>query len=172
MPKKNSYVTVTDQFCGAGGSSIGATATGLELKLALNHWSRAIETHNANFPHAYHECTDISACEPRRYPSTDILITSPECFPAGTLILTKRGLIPIEQIVVGDEALTHLNRWRRVARTQSKIGSTVIISGSGNTVGIEVTPNHRFFVRQQKTLYRDGNVKCNRRLIREPELNL
>lgn len=75
----NSYLTVTDQFCGAGGSSIGATAAGVELKLALNHWQLAIETHNTNFPQAAHDCTDISACDPRRYPTTDILITSPEC---------------------------------------------------------------------------------------------
>jgi DNA (cytosine-5)-methyltransferase 1 len=74
-----SYLTVTDQFCGAGGSSIGAVAAGAELKLALNHWQLAIETHNTNFPNAAHDCTDIQACDPRRYPSTDILITSPEC---------------------------------------------------------------------------------------------
>jgi len=33
-----------------------------------------------------HDCTDVSACDPRRYPSTNILITSPECkthTPAG-----------------------------------------------------------------------------------------
>lgn len=76
---KKSYLTVTDQFCGAGGSSIGATAAGAELRLALNHWDLAIQTHNSNFPNALHDCTDISACDPRRYPSTDILITSPEC---------------------------------------------------------------------------------------------
>jgi DNA (cytosine-5)-methyltransferase 1 len=76
---KNSYVTVTDQFCGAGGSSLGAVAAGAEVKLALNHWRLAIETHNHNFPDTLHDCTDISACDPRRYPSTDILITSPEC---------------------------------------------------------------------------------------------
>jgi DNA (cytosine-5)-methyltransferase 1 len=79
MAPKTSYVSVTDQFCGAGGSSIGATAAGAELRLALNHWKLAIETHNSNFPDADHDCTDISACDPRRYPSTDILITSPEC---------------------------------------------------------------------------------------------
>jgi len=77
--EKNSYITVTDQFCGAGGSSQGATEAGAEVKLALNHWSRAIETHSANFPKTDHDCTDISACDPRRYASTDILITSPEC---------------------------------------------------------------------------------------------
>lgn len=76
---KKSYLTVTDQFCGAGGSSIGATAAGAELRLALNHWQLAIETHSSNFPQAGHDCTDISACDPRRYPATDILITSPEC---------------------------------------------------------------------------------------------
>jgi DNA (cytosine-5)-methyltransferase 1 len=90
MPRKNSHITITDQFCGAGGSSQGAKKVldkiGGEIKLALNHWKLAIETHNTNFPDTYHECTDISACDPRRYPSTDILITSPECTthsPAG-----------------------------------------------------------------------------------------
>lgn len=83
--KKNSYITVTDQFCGAGGSSQGVRALsrsmggGLEVKLALNHWKLAIETHNTNFPDTLHDCTDISACDPRRYPKTNILITSPEC---------------------------------------------------------------------------------------------
>jgi DNA (cytosine-5)-methyltransferase 1 len=79
MPIKNSYITVTDQFCGAGGSSQGAVKAGAEVKLALNHWKLAIETHNTNFPNTLHDCTDISACDPRRYPTTDILITSPEC---------------------------------------------------------------------------------------------
>jgi DNA (cytosine-5)-methyltransferase 1 len=79
MAAKNSYITVTDQFCGAGGSSIGATQAGAEVRLAMNHWKLAIETHNSNFPNVDHVCTDISATDPRRYPSTNILITSPEC---------------------------------------------------------------------------------------------
>ncbi len=85
MPQKKSYITVTDQFCGAGGSSQGVRnygnrmGGGIEVAMALNHWKLAIETHNTNFPDTYHDCTDISACEPRRYMSTDILITSPEC---------------------------------------------------------------------------------------------
>ncbi len=36
------------------------------------------------------------------------------CLVAGTLIATRRGFIPIEQVVVGDEALTPLG-WRRVS---------------------------------------------------------
>lgn len=102
---KNSYITATDQFCGAGGSSQGARKAGVEVKIALNHWKLAIETHNTNFPETLHDCTDISACDPRRYPSTNILITSPECTthsPAGgnrhkrvkeTLDLFDKGVI-------------------------------------------------------------------------------
>ena len=82
---KKSYITVTDQFCGAGGSSQGVRncankmGGGLEVHLAMNHWRLAIETHNTNFPDTLHDCADISNSDPRRYPSTDILITSPEC---------------------------------------------------------------------------------------------
>lgn len=79
MPRKKTYITATDQFCGAGGSSTGAKRAGVEVRLALNHWKLAIETHNTNHPDTDHDCTDIQACDPRRYPSTDILITSPEC---------------------------------------------------------------------------------------------
>ena len=35
---KNSYITATDQFCGAGGSTSGAKLAGVEVKMALNHW--------------------------------------------------------------------------------------------------------------------------------------
>lgn len=72
-------ITVTDLFCGAGGSSIGAEAAGAVLKMAANHWRLAIETHNANFPNADHDCADVSQVDPRRYPRTDVLIASPEC---------------------------------------------------------------------------------------------
>lgn len=87
MSRKNSYLTVTDQFCGAGGSSQGVRrfaeraglGTGVEVKLAMNHWKLALETHATNFPDTDHVATDIQACNPKDYASTDILITSPEC---------------------------------------------------------------------------------------------
>ncbi|WP_461411734.1 DNA cytosine methyltransferase [Gemmatimonas sp.] len=79
MSSRSSDITVTDMFCGAGGSSIGAHANGLNVRLAMNHWKRAIETHNTNFPDTDHACTDIQACEPRAFYATDILVASPEC---------------------------------------------------------------------------------------------
>lgn len=73
-------VTVTDLFCGAGGSSTGAEQIpGVRVTMAANHWRLAIDTHQANHPDTAHDCADISQVEPRRYPSTDILWASPEC---------------------------------------------------------------------------------------------
>jgi DNA (cytosine-5)-methyltransferase 1 len=72
-------LTMTDQFCGAGGTSEGAVAAGVEVKVAVNHWNLAVETHSTNHPGALHDCADISQVDPRRYPHTDILGTSPEC---------------------------------------------------------------------------------------------
>lgn len=75
-------VTITDLFCGAGGSSLGAEIAGGELRLGLNHWQRAIETHATNFQHADHDCEDVSSlttAQIRRYPDSDILLASPEC---------------------------------------------------------------------------------------------
>jgi DNA (cytosine-5)-methyltransferase 1 len=83
---KGQDISVTDLFCGAGGSSIGAELAGARLVMAANHWRLAIDTHNSNFPNAAHDCADISQVDPRRYPRTDILIASPECTthsPAG-----------------------------------------------------------------------------------------
>jgi DNA (cytosine-5)-methyltransferase 1 len=79
-------ITFTDIFCGAGGSSIGLTGAGFELKLAANHWARAIETHSANFRDAEHLCADVSNYDMRRLPRTDVLWASPICTemsPAG-----------------------------------------------------------------------------------------
>jgi DNA (cytosine-5)-methyltransferase 1 len=73
-------ITVTDQFCGAGGSSLGADAVpGVDIVLAMNHWEKAIETHGTNFPGAHHACVDVACVDPHWFQATDILITSPEC---------------------------------------------------------------------------------------------
>lgn len=51
----SSNLTMTDLFCGAGGSSTGAVSVpGVNARLAANHWDRAIETHNANHPDTDH----------------------------------------------------------------------------------------------------------------------
>ncbi len=78
----SSDITVTDLFCGAGGSSTGAK-NALKgrgrVALACNHWLRAIETHQLNHPDTEHDIADLQATHPSRYPKTTILWISPEC---------------------------------------------------------------------------------------------
>lgn len=73
-------LTMTDLFCGAGGSSTGAVGVpGVSVRLAANHWDKAIETHNTNYPDVDHLQADISQTDPRYVPHTDLLWASPEC---------------------------------------------------------------------------------------------
>jgi DNA (cytosine-5)-methyltransferase 1 len=78
-------ITMTDLFCGAGGSTTGAIqvlaaqAPAVQVVMAANHSRHAIDTHQANHPETRHDCADISQVVPGRYPATDILWASPEC---------------------------------------------------------------------------------------------
>jgi hypothetical protein len=67
----------------------------------------------------------------------ELLAKIPEpdaCFIPGTAVLTRRGNIPIEDVVVGDEVLTHKLRWKKVTGTPSR-------SYSGKLIGINGEPS-------------------------------
>ncbi len=72
-------ITATDMFCGAGGMTTGATLAGVDVQLAINHWPRAIETHNTNYPRTTHVLTDLHKANPRRFRRTQALLAAPEC---------------------------------------------------------------------------------------------
>ncbi|HET9893760.1 MAG TPA: DNA cytosine methyltransferase [Streptosporangiaceae bacterium] len=72
--------TTTDFFCGAGGSSQGAAAVpGVEVKLAANHWQRAIDSHSENFPGTEHFRGDLHDYDVAKFGRTDLFWASPEC---------------------------------------------------------------------------------------------
>lgn len=84
MPRR---IKVADLFCGAGGSSTGAKKAieqlGREMDLVcINHWDRAIETHQRMHPEARHYCQDVASarpieCVPEGW--LDLLMASPTC---------------------------------------------------------------------------------------------
>ena len=53
------------------------------------------------------------------------------CFTAGTMIALRRGLVPIEEVVVGDEALTPFG-WKRVSAA-ALTGVREVVSAAGLT---------------------------------------
>lgn len=76
----SSEITMSDYYCGAGGSSTGAVMVpGVRVTMAVNHWDLAIETHNTNHPDTDHDKADINKADPKRYPRTTIGWFSPEC---------------------------------------------------------------------------------------------
>jgi len=72
-------LTVTDLFCGAGGSSSGLVEAGYKVVIAANHWKLAIESHQVNHPDTDHSQADISQVNPAYFPRTHVLWGSPEC---------------------------------------------------------------------------------------------
>jgi ribonucleoside-diphosphate reductase alpha chain len=74
-------------------------------------------------------------------------VTALNCFPSGTRILTRGGLKLIEEIDVGEEVLTHRNRFRRVVHTMHRQTAeplrTVKLWYLGDQA-ISATQDHRF----------------------------
>ena len=70
------------------------------------------------------------------------------CLRKGTLITTRRGLVPIETVRIGDEALTHLGRWRpvvklyRSASGQSGLVRLCFQGENSRSRPVVLTPNH------------------------------
>ncbi|MDQ1018891.1 Hint domain-containing protein [Streptomyces afghaniensis] len=162
-------LSVMDWFCGAGGSTQGADAVpNVKVTRAANHWKRAIESHERNFPGVAHYIGDIRKAPVWAWPITDIHWGSPECFPAGTLILTRRGLIPIEEVAVGDEVFTHERRWRPVTDTMSRMANTVQVKGVGLAGGVETTAEHPFLTRRRGRAHVNKKQGYRWRLTSEP----
>lgn len=90
-------LTVTDLFCGGGGSSTGLMAVpGFQIRIAANHWQLAVDVHNANHPDADHAQADLHEEDPRYFPRTDVLWASPECTTWSQAGGDKYARVPLE----------------------------------------------------------------------------
>ena len=56
----------------------------------------------------------VKACH--KFGVKKLLNLGSSCFPEGTVIRTKDGFKNIEDVVIGDEVLTHLNRFKKVSK--------------------------------------------------------
>lgn len=69
-----------DFFAGAGGFSHGVESSGVAtVRLAINHWPVAIETHKLNHPHCTHALKDFACVSPTEVGRIDLLLASPPC---------------------------------------------------------------------------------------------
>ena len=68
-----------DLFAGAGGFTTGATAAGVRVVYAANHWRAAVDAHAANHPDVTHACQDLHQADWHKLPRHDLLLASPSC---------------------------------------------------------------------------------------------
>lgn len=83
----NKMHKIADLFCGAGGTSTGILQACADLGrradlLAVNHWTKAINTHSLNHPEVRHLCESLENVTPSRVipgGHLHLLAGSPEC---------------------------------------------------------------------------------------------
>jgi DNA (cytosine-5)-methyltransferase 1 len=76
-------VRAIDLFCGAGGSSWGAQAGGVEIVAGFDRWQLAAKTHSTNFPGSKFFRGKLENRNPnqlkRKIGKVDLILASPEC---------------------------------------------------------------------------------------------
>ncbi|MEU5480691.1 DNA cytosine methyltransferase [Streptomyces mirabilis] len=106
-------------FCGAGGDSDGFRRAGFDVVLGANHWSRAVETHAANFPEAEHLCVDLDHYDMRRLPKARVLVGSPICTEGSPADGVSRPKAPLSagQLDLFQEGPMQAAAWERTRAT-------------------------------------------------------
>lgn len=84
------------------------------------------------------------------------------CLAQGTLILTKRGYVPIENVEIGDETITHMGRWRKiVAKAKTKENAQVVKVNAVGVPNLICTPNHKLWAREGIFVGRDKHFSTS-----------
>lgn len=122
-------LTSTHFFCGGGGDTEGLRQAGYDPRIAINHDQASIDTHEANFPDAEHECCDINNLDMRRLPKTTALWGSPICWessPAGGRKKAKRKThAQLELLKLGPIADSTWERTRNTSYDVLRAAETV-----------------------------------------------
>lgn len=109
-----------------------------------------IANHEIDINH-FHK--DINEMDGTQYiGKVDVLVGGSPCFVAGTKVITKNGYKNIENIEVGDEVLTHKNRFKKVLRVGGKDSAEVYkikFVGLGQDFTY-VTAEHPYYVYRGK----------------------
>ena len=80
------------------------------------------------------------------------------CLARGSRVLTReRGYVPIETMQIGENALTHMGRWRPVEMVANTGVRPVITVSAQGVPGLTLTPDHNLWVRKSDWVReRDG----------------
>lgn len=100
----------------------------------------------------------------------DILIHGSPCFTGETLVMTKDGLKEIKDITIGDEVLSHDNKFHLVKNFFNNGMKNIVEVATSNCHQIKTTKNHKLYVRQKNQSYLATKSRTmTRKLFSDPE---
>lgn len=105
----------------------------------------AIKTSEKNYPDIIHH-GDVFDADFTKFKGYDLLIGGSPCGVAGTKIKVKDGYKNIEDIQLGDEVLTHNNRYRKVIRLYERDSDHYYILKFNGSHVLKLTGNHPVYV--------------------------
>jgi DNA-cytosine methyltransferase len=94
---------------------------------------------------------DVMKVDEKTFPDCDLLTYSFPCFVGETLVLTRSGYKRIDEVVVGDEVLTHTNTYKRVNKHFDQGKKEIWSMTSPIFHELRTTENHRFYVKNKNS---------------------
>ncbi|MFA5248840.1 MAG: NAD-dependent epimerase/dehydratase family protein, partial [Patescibacteria group bacterium] len=89
----------------------------------------------------------INACH--KFGVKKLLNLGSSCFPEGTVIHTKDGFKNIENVLIGDKVLTHLNRFKKVSNLTKKNTKSLICIQPLGWNKIYCTEEHKILIKNK-----------------------
>lgn len=168
-----SDLTMGSLFSGQEGFGLAGILSNIDLKWSCEVDPNPMKVLRARFPNIKHY-NDVSSIKGDKIETVDIITFGSPCFAAGSLVTTDRGLIPIEEVKIGDKVLTHTNQFKTVIDWGKTSNKKILKLSAMGAEEILATPNHKFYVRQKyrkyKSYYEDGARKRKaERLFKDPE---
>ena len=160
--------TAISLFSGCGGDTLGLENAGYEV-IAFSEFNKAaIQSHLRNFPNSTLLTGPAAAGagagaggspDITKIPDTvfhsyaeraDILFAGFPCFVKGTLVLTDAGYVPIEEVTLEHQLLTHTGAFKPIVNQQIKVYSDTLytIQTAHHPRPITCTKEHPFYVRK------------------------
>lgn len=149
-------ITINELFSGIGAQVAALKRLGIEYEtVGIAEIDRfAIQSYEA-INGKTRNYGDVSKVEKLDY--ADLWTYSSPCFTSDTLILTeRRGYRPIVDVQIGEKVLTHDGSHKTVTNSFcTGVKSTIKLRGMGFD-SIEVTPEHRFYVRSANCVWNNS----------------
>jgi DNA (cytosine-5)-methyltransferase 3A len=89
---------------------------------------------------------DVCNVKSNDLPKIDLLIGGSPCFAKGTKVITSDSYKNIEDVNIGDNVITHNNRFKKVLKTGNSKKQTYIVKAQG-MYDTETTANHPYYTR-------------------------